>query len=227
MKKQRVIGKITLIILILGIVLVFAFVNRFALNNILYSMEWPALFFMMFLYAVIPGAPAVLLRAKFGRGALAWIAAPAAVLAVVCAVIIIIGAEAAFDDTGWIFTFAQCALGSSVPALFCVAFFGLKREAWFALVPAFIYFLSFFIRHILLFGFSGALEFAQYFNLDFILYQNPDPFVLNSMLTLAFMSVIFIVWALLCIFVSRMVYGYIERLKEKKNKKPKRKRVGE
>jgi hypothetical protein len=156
--------------------------------------------FLMSLYAVIPCVPAVILRAKFGLRALEGIALAATVLGGLCCLIHIVLPETMLDGNEWIFVFTQCALTSSVPVLYCIAFAGdlysfpfvkKGRSILIALAPSLVFFLSLVIRHVMI---RGLLE-----TIEFILDQ--------TMLMLMLWSVVYAVWALLFIFISLMVYS--------------------
>jgi len=209
MRKQRKIGKILTVVLLSVIILVYLLSNFFTLKEILFSMDLPNLLFSMLLYAIIPCVLAVILRAKFRRFS-QWIALAATILSVVCLIILVAADIEILADNEWISGFAQCALTSSVPVLYCVAFFGTKQEVY-ALVPALLYFLSFFLRNAMIYGFDGVLNIIRHLDLQFILFEDPDPLILVYMVTIVLMSAIFAVWALLCLFISRMIYIFINR----------------
>ena len=209
MRKQRKIGKILTVVLLSVIILVYLLSNFFTLKEILFSMDLPNLLFSMFLYAIIPCVLAVILRTKFRRFS-QWIALAATILSVVCLIILVAADVEILADNEWISSFAQCALTSSVPVLYCVAFFGTKQEVY-ALVPALLYFLSFFLRNAMIYGFGGVLNIIRHLDLQFILFEDPDPLIVVYMVTIVLMSAIFAVWALLCLFISRMIYIFVNR----------------
>jgi len=199
--------------------------------------------FVMFIYAVIACLPAVILRAKFGLRALKWIVIAATVLGGLCCFIHIVMPEtkvdkfdaleyvllpedvledfkAAYPDTVieeiepvsnnsfWIFAFTQFALTSAVPALYCVAFvgelysfpfFGKRKSILIALAPSFMFGLSLVIRHAMIRDFGVTLAFIF------------DESILVVMLS----SAVYAVWALLLIFISHMIYKFINRMKIK------------
>ena len=195
------------------IVLFFIFLSIYFLfnlsvfKNILFSMDWLSILFFMFLYALITCVPAVICRLKFETYVRKWLPFAATVLSVIC--LITIAADTKMATIGgneWIFDFAQYILVSSVPVLYCVAFWGTERDMWIAFVPSLMYFSSFFLRYGIVYGFAGVFEFIRYFDLQFILNQNPDPLMLRAVLTAIWMSVVFAVWALLCILISRIIY---------------------
>lgn len=212
MKKQRRMSIVLFSIILLAYFLAYFIFNFFILRDALFSINWLSMLFLMLLYAVIPCIPAVILRIKFERYALKWIARTATILGVVC--VIILSVEM-LSDNELISTFAQYALTSSVPALYCVALFGLGREIWVALVPSLVHFLSFFLRQAIVYGFVVIVEFIRYLDLSFILLRNPDPFMLKTMMTVILMNTFFAMWGLLLIFISRIVYRFINRLKNK------------
>ena len=192
------------------------------------DMELLYLLLLIFLYAVIPCVPAVLLRIKFQRSASKWIAVAATAIGVVCFLLIISGSDAVLEnETLAIFT--QCALTSSVPVLYCAAFCGTGKNIWIALVAPLLYFFGFFIRFAITSGLSETINFLRYLDPEFVFSQNPDPYILMTMTTLIIMSVISVIWSLICIFISSMTYKFIIKQQEKiKNKKrSKRRRPGQ
>ena len=153
---------------------------------------------------------------------LKWIALAATVLAGLCCLVHIALPETIleekvilYEDAGvviysyvneWIFVFTQCALTSSVPVLYCIAFVG--DLYWFPFVrkgqsilvilaPSLMFFLSLFIRYVMIHGFLETFEFI----LD------------ESLLMLLLLSMVFAVWALLLIFVSHMIYMFLNSRK--------------
>jgi len=177
--------------------------------------------FLLFLYAVIPCVPAVILRAKFGVCTLKWIAFAATVLAGLCCVINIFMPEEILYSkvvlssyssgfrmsyaNEWIFIFTQFALTSSVPALYCAAFAGdlypfpfIRKKGQAILVilaPSLMFFLSLFIRSAMI---SGLLAtFISVFTGD--------------MTAKMILSAVYAVWALLLIFISSMLYRGIKK----------------
>ena len=217
MKKQHKNGAIAFIIYLFIGASCFAFLNIFFFRGIL-SIFFSQLF-LMILYAVIPCVPAVILRIIFGERALKWIAVAATVLFALCCIInIFLPAEileetvVVYEDASvkimdsvneWIFILTQFALTSSVPALYCVAFAGdlyalpFVRKGMSVLVilaPSFMFFLSLLIRSIV--GISYLEE-----AIDFMSEQ--------IMITTMLASLIYAVWALLLIFISRMIYRVI------------------
>ena len=225
MSRKRTIGKIAVIFLFYLLISIYFFANFFRYGNIflegvLFSVDWLKLLFFMFLYALIPGVPAFILHVKYGVET-KWIALAATVIFGLC-LIIIFGAAALANDNERLADFAKFALTSAVPVLYCAAFWGAGREAWVAVVPSLIYFASFFLCYAITYGsFSVIFYLLLYFDIEFIFYGDPDPFLLISMLTIVLMSVIFFTWALLCVFISRMVHGFTERLEIKKQQKAK------
>jgi len=180
-------------------------------------MDWLYLLFLMLIYAAIPCVPAIILRVKYPEAAFKWLPLTTTGLGIFCLIIIIAGGETMLKENEWLSTFTQCALASSVPALYCVVFCGRKRwELWFALVPSLMYFMSFFIRYISLYGVSRTAELLRYLDFEFIFYGNPDPFILESMLNVMLMSAVFLICAVLCIIVSRVICKFIDNRKLKK-----------
>lgn len=219
MKNQRKIGKIAIAILLFAFVAVYLWVNFYVFENVLFSLDWLHLFASMFIYALIPFAPAVFLRMKFKIHSARWLSYAATFIAAICLVIIVINAETMFDgnENEWYYDFAQYALISSVPVLYCIAFFGSKKDAWIAVFSPLAYFLSFFARYAVIFGLAETFSLLRYFDLDFIFRQNPNPFILMSLITAIVMCLIFFLWAIFCIFISRMAYK-IAALSKEKNK---------
>lgn len=210
-KKQKV-GKIAFIILFCIIILIGIFFNidNFFLEGILNN--FLKMSFFMFLYAVIPCLPAVILRVKFRKYTVKWIAIFASIIVVLCCIIMLIDIktmvtdeetmvtyEKSFvqiDDYKWLTYFAQYALTSSAPVLYCIAFYG-RREIWVALVPSLIYFLNMFINQAIIEGFTE------------ILVSIFSPFLFGAL----FQSAIFAVWALIYIFIAFMIHKYFNRKK--------------
>ena len=176
--------------------------------------------FLMLLYAVIPCVPAVLLRAKFGVRALKWISLAATILAILCCAIHIAMPETVlygkvalssyssgfkpFYANEWVFIFTQFALTSSVPVLYCVAFTGdlywvpfvrKERSMLVILAPSLMFFLSLFIRYIVVYGFLAASAFI----------------FSGDMVKLLISSVLYAFWAFLLAFISRMIYREIKK----------------
>jgi len=224
MKEQRKKGKIAFIILLSIAALNFIFVNIFFFRDMLSDVLNQL--FLMILYAVIPCVPAVILRAKFGAPALKWIAFAASILGGLCCIVQIALPESILNERAvvyedaylirysyvneWIFTFTQNALTSSVAALYCVAFAGdlyclpfLRRSISFAFAPSFAFCLSLLIRHAVMIGFLGIFEFV---------FEGYIFMVLIS-------GLVFAVWALLLIFISRMIYKFITRMKINREEK--------
>lgn len=212
MKKYRRTGIIACIALLSIVILSFVYLNISYFRN--WFSEFSDQLFLMFLYAVIPFVPAVILRAAFGSRAVKWIAVAATVLGGLCCIIHIIMPETIMNETvvlyenetervtayvnEWIFVFTQCTLTSSVPALYCAAFVGKGRAVLLALAPSLMFFLSFCIRYVMV---SSLAE-----NIVFIIDQS---------IMLLIMSAAFAVWALLVIFISLMIYKFINLLKIK------------
>lgn len=223
MREQQRIAIIAFIVLLSIAGLCFVVLNIFDFKTMLSNFF--DLLFLMFLYAVIPCAPAVILRAVFGVRSLKWIAFAATVLGALCCMVHILLPESVLTErvilyedvsvvvydyiNNWIFVVTQFALTSSVPVLYCVAFTGdlyrlpfvfrKDRSILVAFAPSLMFFLSLFIRHVMINGLLEAFEFI----LD------------QSILMLIISSIVFAGWALLVIFISRMIYKYITRMKTK------------
>lgn len=216
MKKQKKIGKFALIALFFIIVAIYLLINLRFSRNVFYSTDWLSMWLLMFLYAVIPGVLAVVLLIRFETYAHRWISLAATVLCAICLFIIAAGPEAMLADKEWISTFAQYALVSSAPVLYCAASWGMEKDAWISLMPSLLYFLSFFVRYGILYGLAGILGLVRYFDFDFLFNNAPDPFILEMIIRIIMMSAVSFLWALLCMLVSRAAHKYISRLKEKK-----------
>ena len=159
--------------------------------------------FLMLIYAIIPGIPAVILRIKFPLPAFKIIAMAAAAFGLICFLLIVSGGEMLIGDNNWIAVFAQCVLTSTVPVLFCIAFYGLKWEILIALLPSILYIAAFFIRFFMTYGVVETLE--------YFVAEPDDP----TMMIMIVMSVVFFAWALLGIFVSNTIY---KRFDQRENK---------
>jgi len=221
MTEQRKIGIIAAVVLlsVLGLGFIFLNISEF---KTMFSNLFDVLF-LIIVYAVIPCAPAVILRAVFGVRACRWIFIAATVLAGLCCMIHIFLPESILEEriilyedasvvvyeyiNNWIFVVTQFVLTSSVPVLYCVAFFGnlyslpfvfkKERSILIAITPSLMFFLSLFIRRVMTKGLADAFEII----LD------------ESVLMLFLGSVAFAVWALLLIFVTFMIYKFINRTK--------------
>jgi len=226
MENRKKTGIIAFIILIVIAVLCFVFVNiSFSRKSFL---DFLNQLFLMFLYAIIPSVPAVLLRMKFGTRSLKIIANVATFLAVLCCLIHIFLPQEILDKkvveyedaavivykyvNEWIFVVTQFVLASSVPALYCVALTGnlyrprfIKegREILIILSPSLMFFLSLFIRFFTVYGI--------FFIFEFIIDQ--------SILLTLILSIFFVIWALLLTVISRMIYRFINRFKTNKQNK--------
>jgi hypothetical protein len=196
MEEKQKTGKIALIVLLSFLGLNFVFLNILFFRN-MFS-DFLNQLFLMFLYAVIPCVFAVILRAVFGVRALKWIALSATVLGGLCCIIHIFLPKTMLDYNEWIFVLTQCVLTSSIPALYCVAFAGdlycfpfvrKGRSIFVALAPSLMFFLSLFIRQVIVKDLSETMEFIF------------DESILLPMLS----SVVYAVWALLLIFISFMI----------------------
>ena len=204
MKKRKNIGIIALLVLILAYLAAYFLFNIHVLQGIIASMDWPHMLLSMLLYAIAPGAAAAIMRLKFDVYARRWIPPAATIASALCMIVIVIGPVGSANE--WVSDFAQYALVSAAPALYCAAFVGAERRLWIAFVPSLLYFSSFFVRCGMLFGFAGFLGVARHLDLQFILNGNPDPSILTAAMTAILMSAVFAAWALLCVFVSHMAY---------------------
>ncbi|MCL2814293.1 MAG: hypothetical protein FWD23_06810 [Oscillospiraceae bacterium] len=221
MGEKRKIGIIAFIIYLSIGILTFVYPIRFFFLSQFSELLQLDQLFLLFLYAVIPCVPAVILRAKFGAGALKWIALAATVLAGLCCFLHIFmpeeilygkvvlssyssGFKMSYANE-WIFIFTQFALTSSVPVLYCVAFAGdlyrfpfifKKRQSILViLAPSLMFFLSLFIRSAMISGFFET--FISVFTGD--------------MTVKMILSAVYVVWALLLIFISHMLYQRIKK----------------
>ena len=161
-------------------------------------MDWRYLLLLMVAYAAIPALPAAVLRIKAPATAYNVLTTVGIMLGVVCLLIIIFAGDAAMEDHEWLTQFAQCALFSTVPVLFCAAFAGTSK-VWIAAAPSLFYFLGLFMRHFMAVGFAGMIN---------------DIFGGMMMLALG-MSVIFFIWAVVCIYAAKGIYKVAKRIKNK------------
>lgn len=202
MENQRKIGEIALIVLLCIIGLSIIFSNNISFMSMLSFADSLNIFFLMLLYALIP-LPVIILRVRFGFNAVRIIALAATVLAISCCIIHIVLPETTLAEHEWIFVFTQCILTSSVPVLYCIAFagnagkIGKGREIFVALTPSLLFFASLCIRTVM----TGDLLDAAAFILS------------GSILTELLKCAGFILWALLFIFISRMIYKFINKPK--------------
>jgi len=167
-------------------------------------MNFPYLLFVMFLYALIPCAPAVVLRVKSPLFAPKWISFFAMAFITLFFIIIALTGESFLEENSWISMFAQCGLTSSVPALFCVGLVGIKKEIWLSILPSLVYFSAFIVRYLKTNGFFETLGL-------FLLKGHRDSYFLGMTI---YMSVLFLIWALFYIFVTHMVYIFVNRVKK-------------
>jgi hypothetical protein len=212
-KKQRMAGKIAVIVVFFILASAYLAINSSVSARALSSVQWPNLLLLMFLYAVIPGVPVVLLRLLLGVR-LNWLAWVAGIVGALCFLAIALGVRALPEDYEWFVAFLDYTLISSVPALFCAVFLG-GKEVWLAVVPSLLYFLGFFAHYALMYGFSIVVDLLRYFDVMFIFYQDPDPYILASMVTLILMSAVFVAWALFCIFASHVIFKFSTKEKTK------------
>jgi len=217
-------GKIAAVVLFFAVVAGYLYLNYAISAHTLSSVDWPTVVFLLLLYAVIPGVPLFLLRLGFGV-APKWLALAATALGALCLVPIVLGLENIPENYAWIATFAQYALVSSVPVLYCAAFFG-RKEAWVAILPSFLYFFGFFLNHGLMYGLGSVMDLLRHFDFMFVIYQNPDPYIMSAMVMLVVMGSVFVAWALLLVFASHMVHKFATREKADNRKNKKRKGVG-
>jgi len=190
-EQQRRIGIIAFIVLLCIVGLSFIYSNRFFLIYILSSFDLLNHLFLILLYSAIC-VPVAVLRVKFEFKAVKWIILATTALAIIyCINIAVPGTK--INDNNWIFVFTQYILISSVPALYCIAFAGKEREIFVALTPFLMFIISLFISFLMINDFSETGL--------FILYQS------------IFKGVISVLWALLLIFISRMIYKFINKPK--------------
>ena len=180
---------------------------------------------MLILYAAVPCAPALILRAKFGTRSLGWIAIAATVLAAILCLLYIglpgelleadpvivyeSAGEVVYDNVNeWIFLFIMFAMNSSIPVLYCVAFAGglyrfpfIKNPVLIVLAPSFLFVLIILFRRII---FSGLMEVFEFF-VEFA--------TMNMLMT----SILYAVWALTLLLAAHLICRGIkkhERLKK-------------
>jgi hypothetical protein len=220
MSEKKRIGIIGLMIYLSIGIFCFVYVNRFYFLSQFSDLLQLNQLFLMFLYAVIPCVPAVILRAKFGPRTLKWIALSATIIAGLCCFIHIALPEAVLDGkvilssyasgfkmsyaNEWIFIFTQFALISSAPVLYCVAFAGdlysfpFMRKGQSILVilaPSLLFFLSLFIRNAMVSGLLEAL--VSVFT--------------GEMLGQIILCLVYVAWALLLMLISRVIYREIKK----------------
>ena len=163
-----------------------------------FATDWLRILLLMFAFAAVPAIPAVILRVKFPVVAYNLLAAAGIVLGVISLAVIIFGG----GSNESLFFIAQCVLLSTVPALFCAAFAGTKH-IWLALAPSMLYFLSFLLSYSMAFGVSAML-------MDF--FSGMIIFIVG-------MSLIFFIWALLCILAANMIYKLFKKIENKSDEK--------
>jgi len=220
MEKKQKIGIIAFIILLFLAGLSVIYPNRVYFLRMFSDLLTLNQLFLILLYAVIPCVPAVIIRAVFGFRSLKWIALAATVICGLCCVTNIFLPETVLYGkialssyasgfkmsyaNEWIFIFTQFALISSVPVLYCVAFAGdlynplsvIKRRSILIIIaPALMFFLSLFMRKLFINGILDA--FLSVFT--------------GEMIRLLILSAIYVVWALLLTFISRMIYRQIKK----------------
>jgi len=220
-EKRKRNGRIAFIIVVSVAAVSLFLSDIFFFRDILLESDFLKQLLNNFLYAAIPCVPAVILRVKFGFNAVRWLAVAATAVGVLCCALHIFLPETVLNETvvlyedasvihyayvnDWIFVFAQSVLTSSVPALYCVAFVGQRREIWAALTPSLMFFVSLYVRYILTNNIVQSLAFI----FD------------ESILVMIVFSAGFTLWALLLIFSTLIIYKYITRPKIKNNKKEK------
>jgi hypothetical protein len=221
MGEKRKTGIIALIIYVSIGILTFVYSLRFFFAAQFSELLQFEQLFLLFLYAVVPCVPAIILRAKFGARALKWIALAATALAGLCVLThILMPEEILYGEIAlssyssgfamsyaneWIFVFTQFALTSSVPALYCVAFAGdlyrfpfvFKKEHSISVIlaPALMFFLSLIIRGAMANGLVATLMSA----------------FSGDMMVKMILGVVYVLWALLLIFISHMLYRGIKK----------------
>ena len=161
-------------------------------------MDWLYLLILLVMYAAIPALPAAALRVKAPATAYNLLATVGIILGVVCLIIIIFVGDAAMEENEWLTQFAQCALFSTVPVLFCAAFAG-TGKVWLAVSPSLFYFLALFTRHFMAVGFVGMIN---------------D--IYGGMMLLALgMSAIFFIWAVFCVFAAKLIYRLAKKIERR------------
>jgi len=211
-RKKHGIIAFVIVVFFAALSLVFTHISMF--RSILFSSDFLNQLFFLFLYAVIPCLPAVILRVRFGFHAVKWLVISATAIGVICCGIqIALPDEILYETTllyetaseiryaytnNWIFVFTENVIVSSVPALYCVAFVGIGREIFAALTPSLLFFMSLYVRSVL------TSDIVESLTLVF------DETVFILML----LSAGFTVWALFLIFISSMIYRKVKKLEK-------------
>jgi len=152
----------------------------------------------IFVYALIPFIPAIILRLKFPKSAF-WVAIVSTVigigLLVVSALFNIAGAGNLF------ITYASYVVPCSLPSLYCLALFDKGWKICFALIPSLLYFLHWFIIYAIVMNFETAFS--------ALIIGIPGD---QSKMT-THICFIFALWALFCIFFTRVI---VKKMKKEK-----------
>ena len=165
--------------------------------------NWLYMLLLFFAFAAIPAIPAAILRVKAPVASYKILAATGTAAGLFCLLVIMLSGNENLEENEMLATFAQCALLSTVPVLYCAAFVGIGKQIWIAVAPSVTYFLSFFIRHLMTAGFWAALN---------------D--ILGGVMVIALgMTAIFFIWALVCIFVTKIIYRLAKWIEDKINEK--------
>jgi hypothetical protein len=164
-------------------------------------MDWLYLLFLISAYAAIPGIPAAALRVKAPDAAYKTLVTAGTILGLFCLLVIVLSGDEMIEENEALALFAQCALISTVPVLYCAALVGKGKYIWFAAVPAATYFLGIFMRYLMAVGFWAMLS--------GVIFE-------NAMGTALGMSIIFFVWALCCIFVTKIIYRFAKWIEMKR-----------
>jgi hypothetical protein len=174
-------------------------------------MDWLYILVLMLAFAVIPAIPAVLLRIFVPKAYYELLGIAGTIIGIVCLVMMILTGDNTLAENENLAVFAQCALTSTVPVLFCVAFVGRGKLVRLAVMPAVAYFLASFMRQFI----SGGV-------LDMI----TDTWLNDYMMYALLLSGMFLIWALFCIFITKMIYKAVQSVRtvQSANNKSKNKR---
>ena len=181
------------------------------LAQVVTGTNWPRMLLLFLAFALAPAVPAAILRIK-APGLAYKICVPlAVVLGIACVLVIALGGEQTLEEYGLLALFAQCLLVSSAPVLFCAALVGNGKKIWAAMLPAITYFFAILVRYSMLLGFWQSA--AMMVQLDFF----------AGHLAMAFWpSVIFAVWAVVCIHGAKLIYKFACWLAPRFEKKDRR-----
>ena len=163
---------------------------------------------MYLLITIIIILPFIILRIEFPKIAPKFIGIIATALGIFCLVMMYIWKLYDYDiffsshNNGWV----ELIFLISVPALYCVTFWGNNRKIWIALIPSVIYFKYYSVCSLIMFRF--------FFDPDYFFDRSAWAYYSE----LAVMSIFFGVWALLCISTSIGIYNFIKHRKNKKQR---------